>query len=632
MSAPNRSGSARTASALPVPEGALAPDLRLAETLVLPKEVVTAKIAVLANSGAGKSYCGMKLAELMLGIGAQIVALDPVGIWYGLLSAADGKGPGFRVLILGGAHGHLALSPRAGAAVAAFLVKTGVSAVVDLSDMLPDALREFVTDFSRALLLERRKQPAAMHLFLEEADNFSPQRMKGQASYDMVLAVAKLLKEGRHAGIGWTLITQRAQDVDKVALDLVETLFALRTGKSWRRVREWLVEKEVQVKAGLQEELAQMETGGAIVVSPHLLNTSYLRIHILPRVTFDSSRTPELGAAPIAPQLAEVDLAEIRAAMAETLERIEEGDPKALARRLDEQSREIERLRTALAAQPAATRPREIEQLRREVDQMCAQLQPLVDALLCATQKARSDAEALRDGALELQRKLGDVLTRVLGPALNEEHLGSTLDALLEQDGTREEVAKEAKRRVAAYEEQQRPQQAGALSGCATGILWVFAWAGASTIGLERTTLAIRSGYSPLSSSFGSALTELRAAGLVEAGASRGTYRLLPAGEARLAELGELPEAPGPSTLAEVRQAWLEKPSLSRSAKTILEVLLREDGPLTRQQLSERTGYSTTSSSFHSAIGELATLGLLDRRGRGDGATLSAARVLVGAP
>lgn len=42
---------------------------------------------------------------------------------------------------------------------------------------------------------------------------------------------------------------------------------------------------------------------------------------------------------------------------------------------------------------------------------------------------------------------------------LNEEHLGSTLEELLEEDGTLEEVTKEAKRRVRVYLDQKAAEE-----------------------------------------------------------------------------------------------------------------------------------------------------------------------------
>lgn len=69
-------------------------NLAFAEGLSLPIEAITEKLAFLGRTGQGKSYAAQKLAELMHGAGAQFVVLDPVGNWWGLRLAADGKGPG----------------------------------------------------------------------------------------------------------------------------------------------------------------------------------------------------------------------------------------------------------------------------------------------------------------------------------------------------------------------------------------------------------------------------------------------------------------------------------------------------------------------------------------------------------
>jgi hypothetical protein len=69
--------------------------LKLADDLALPAdEAVTQKYGFIGRSGSGKSYAAMRLAELFLDHGAQIIALDWVGIWWSLRLAADGKTPG----------------------------------------------------------------------------------------------------------------------------------------------------------------------------------------------------------------------------------------------------------------------------------------------------------------------------------------------------------------------------------------------------------------------------------------------------------------------------------------------------------------------------------------------------------
>src|SRR4051794_14879338 len=80
--------------------------LELAPNLALPIDAVTKKFGFFGQNGSGKTYGAMKLAELMLDAGAQIVVIDPVGKWYGPRLAADGKTPsGIEIPIFGGLHG-----------------------------------------------------------------------------------------------------------------------------------------------------------------------------------------------------------------------------------------------------------------------------------------------------------------------------------------------------------------------------------------------------------------------------------------------------------------------------------------------------------------------------------------------
>jgi hypothetical protein len=70
--------------------------LKVADNLKLPEaEAITQEYGFIGRSGSGKSYAAMRLAELFLHAGAQIIAPDWVGIWWSLRLAANGKDPGF---------------------------------------------------------------------------------------------------------------------------------------------------------------------------------------------------------------------------------------------------------------------------------------------------------------------------------------------------------------------------------------------------------------------------------------------------------------------------------------------------------------------------------------------------------
>jgi len=78
--------------------------LRISDTLSVPVDVTTQALAWLGRRGSGKSYGATKLAELLYDANAQFVGFDPVGIWYGLRLAANGKDKGLDIPIFGGLH------------------------------------------------------------------------------------------------------------------------------------------------------------------------------------------------------------------------------------------------------------------------------------------------------------------------------------------------------------------------------------------------------------------------------------------------------------------------------------------------------------------------------------------------
>lgn len=65
--------------------------IKLSSNLSLPLELVTQTCAIIARKGAGKTYAASKVAEQMLSAAAQVIVVDPVGNWFGLRLAKDGK-------------------------------------------------------------------------------------------------------------------------------------------------------------------------------------------------------------------------------------------------------------------------------------------------------------------------------------------------------------------------------------------------------------------------------------------------------------------------------------------------------------------------------------------------------------
>ena len=171
--------------------------IHLAPNLIFDTDIITRVIGIVAKRDAGKTYTATKLAEGMLLIKAQIVAIDPVGNWYGLRLGANGKPEGgLDIKILGGRNGDIPLEYTAGALIAKTIVESGMSFILDLSMMRKAHQERFATDFAVAMLEERKRDPAAMHIFFEEAYRFFPQKLTKGSKSALLEATEELITMG----------------------------------------------------------------------------------------------------------------------------------------------------------------------------------------------------------------------------------------------------------------------------------------------------------------------------------------------------------------------------------------------------------------------------------------------------
>lgn len=264
----------------------------LADNLTLPTEAVTQTFALLAKRGAGKTYTASVLAEEMLKAKHQIVALDPTGAWWGLRSA-------FPIAVLGGEHADVPLEQTAGEVIATSIVENGFSAVIDLSLFRKGEMQRFMTAFAETLYRLNR-QP--LHLFVDEADAFAPQRPFGEEARTLG-AMEDIVRRGRIRGLGCTLITQRPSVLNKNVLTQCENLFALRMvhPRDIDAVMEWInVHSEEAQAREVVQSLPTLAVGEAWFWSPGWMNT-LKKITVRKRETFDSGATPkhvETDAAP----------------------------------------------------------------------------------------------------------------------------------------------------------------------------------------------------------------------------------------------------------------------------------------------------------------------------------------------
>jgi hypothetical protein len=313
--------------------------LKVAAELALPLDAVTQTMAAIARKGAGKTYLASMIAEQMLDAHAQVIVVDPVGNWWGLRVAADGKSKGKDIFIIGGDHGDVPLVPEAGARIARLLVEKPVSAILDVSNFRKGQRLQFLTDFGEEFFHLKKRQRSPVHLFLEEAQLLLPQRF-GADQARLQGAWTDIVRLGRNYGIGETMISQRPQSIDKEVLNMTECLFALQVnGVAERKALEdWVREKNAD--RSIVNELPSLGNGEGFVWSPSWLRI-FKRVKFSQKTTFNASATPEVGKAVKSATLSTVDVEKLRNDLQEVVSQAEKDDPKALRKQISELQREL---------------------------------------------------------------------------------------------------------------------------------------------------------------------------------------------------------------------------------------------------------------------------------------------------
>lgn len=594
--------------------------LRISAELTLPEDVVTSTLVVYGGKGMGKTNLGSVLVEELTRARLRWCVLDPMGVWWGLRHSADGKGPGVECIVLGGAHGDIPIEPTGGAIVADLVIDEDVNTIIDFSRR-PDGKMwtvgervRFVTDYTVRLFARqgelvggRRREPLMQ--IIDEAARYIPQTIPSGA-IDLAKCVGaweQVCEEGRNIGLGVTFLTQRSARMNKSVSELADVMFAFRTvgPNSLAAVMDWLGEHVDKSRMrDLAAQVRELNVGQALVVSPGWLKTEKVA-QIRHRDTFDSSATPKPGerGKRVTGNAAKPDLAKYQTRMAEQIERAKADDPKALRAQIVALARE---LAAAKKATPAAPAPKRVE----------VPVLPAKTAEILAKAAAR-----LADDAALVSAASKDVLAAL-----------ARVQAVVPLDSRTAHLVRTPERRGAVWcqppephhtvgprEDRERiipvrkvggrlevvPSANGErkLDRCARAMLQVLAQRPVTS----ATQLAVLTGYSLKSSSFGNAIGALRSMGLASGGGDG--IRITPAGRDAAG-----PVEPLPSGRALIDH-WLGK--LDKAEKAMLSALIAAgpDGLATKEDLAARAGYSVTSSSFGNAIGKLRTLELAEGYG-----------------
>jgi hypothetical protein len=616
---------------MPAKTGGMSKKLIIAEDLHLPLDAVTQKFAFLGRTGSGKTYAAQKLAEEMLAASGQVVTLDPVGVWYSLRIAADGKSPGIQLPVFGGLHGDVPIEPTGGALIADVIADHGTSAVIDVSQFESDNQKcRFAGEFAARLFFRKKASPSALMLFIEEAQEFIPEKPYRE-EIRMLHEFKRLGKIGRNFGIGLALISQRPQTVSKEVLNMTECMFAFQmTGPHERKtIRQWVEQKGSDLDIiGL---LPGFEVGQAHVWSPQWLKFSKT-IKILPKWTVNATSTPAVGSAKRnePKPLDSADLDRLRTNMAATIERAKATDPRELAKQLAQAQKKIAELEnratlgTAAAGVPAATLGSADKHYQRGYDAATKDLHRASEQHKSRVRKEMTavarESKALHD---KLQKELL-LATEHLGFAAQAHNamadLGRRTEMIWERNVSEAVPEKPETEAAEAVHRPRTPVRTPPVEGdgdrrilpAEQRILDAIAEFEALQIpNPARVQVAFMAGYTNLNSKgFVNALGALRSAGQVDYPSS-GSLCLTDAGRDRATAVD------APTSTERLQQRLMDM--LGGANARILKLLIEAyPDSVDRADLGSKAGYGNLNSKgFVNAIGRLRTLGLIDYPERG---------------
>lgn len=583
--------------------------LSIAKGFSLPiDDMVTGVEVILAKRRAGKSYTMRRIVEQLLKAEQQVVMVDPKGDQWGLRSSADGKKPGFPVLILGGEHGDLPLEVNGGEVVARLVVEERVSVLLDLSQFRKHEIATFMTAFLENLyrLKAQEKYRTPVKLIVDEADAVAPQKpQKGEER--MLGAIEDIVRRGGQRGIGCMLVTQRSAVLNKNVLTQAQMLIVLRTiaPQDLAAMKAWIdVHGTPEEAKELMGSLPGLPIGDAWFWNPDGI---FERVHVLPIETFDSGATPKPGQKRIIPKnLADVDLDALKGQMAETIEKAKQDDPKALRREITVLKQQL----ADLGKQKGAYTP---EALKKEVDRAVAiaikrRDEEWVENSGQWKRYAKNLSNIISDVADLLRKRLPDGIPT---QPPEKPELKTYGDGVKIMDRPHPGVVHVPAARLPAPIATPAPAPLFdgevVLKAGARRMLGVLV--SRYPMKMTKSQFATLSGMSPKSSTFEQYLSALKRSGLISA--NEGIYI---ATEQGIEECGDA--RPTPQTPDEIRAMW--RSNLKAGTARLLDILIANRSvPITKQELALEAGMSMNSSTFEQYVSILKRNGLIEQSPNG---------------
>lgn len=535
--------------------------------------------AVVGIRDSGKSYTGTLLAEQLMDSGMPIIALDPAGIWRFL--RVPGAGKGYPVVVVGGDGADIPLKAATIGQVVLSALQGGVSLVIDFTGVPSKAdMRRIVKD-TVDVLMKHNKNYGLRHVFIEEAAEFVPQKVRDGHVYE---AVERLVRIGGNMGLGVTMINPRTQNLNKEVLELCENIILHRQlGKnSLENLHGWFEARGLDEPKELSQSVAGLASGQAVVWLSTSTEPATVKVQQKNSMHPDRRDTKATTAA----LRKQVDAGQFINGLLKTLPAVEAeikaNDPTAL-------KAEIARLTAELKKKPvAATGLTSADETRIRSEGW--------NAGWAGAMKESAQISSAKDKVINKARAAAVALVAML-----PEQVPSALADRNVTSSPPKAVASIIKQVLTGPHPISAPPEG--LSGRHMRIINALAWWGAA--GQEMPTRSQVAGvakYAPGNGNFNNLVGALKTQGLVEY-PTPGTIKLTADGAA----LAEPQQMPTTEALHDAARAIVS----GRHAKILNAVLSVYPTEMTRQELADASGYQPGNGNFNNLVGKLKTLDLV---------------------
>lgn len=268
-------------------------------------DVVGQCVAVLGIRGSGKSNTAGVIFEELLAAHYPLSVVDIDGEYFGLKEKHE-------VLVVGGGdHADVELTPTTAAEVAELSMREGVPVVLDVSDLLGGEREALLLDYLTRLWTLAGRLRTPYMIGIEECHEFIPQGVRTRLKD----VIARIALRGRKRGLGAVIVSQRSAKVEKDVLTQAGMLFLHRVvhEADMRVYGELLPWRKGEVK----ELVSELRVGECIF----LLGAEARKVAIRVRETFHGGYTPTFR------PVESPKLRQIRGRLLEALARGEQAQP-----------------------------------------------------------------------------------------------------------------------------------------------------------------------------------------------------------------------------------------------------------------------------------------------------------------